>query len=266
MVRTTQPTIERARDRVESEAELVDRERAAFRRFVARLHEMGGERLTPGEMGGKRPTAGKPTAAGGPAVATVRESSPSEGLRAVRTAYRETVMGVPHYESEYGDTLAESVAAELGETLAGHVAGGQVLTPRLYEALRAASERARDDRSDFLRHLEQERESLCEVAAELNEVESRLVELETRIDEAPTSTHLGDIGDTLATLETRCTELANRRQTTIHGRSVREISGIEGASLLQYLYGDRLATVTPALSDLTDCLDTIRHQRTRCLR
>ncbi len=266
MVRTTQPTIERARGRVETEIELVERERKAFRRFVARLHDMGGERPTPGEMDTERPSAGETSAGGGPAVATVREPTPSEGLRAVRAAYRETVMAVPHYDREYGDTLAESMAAELGETLAGHVVDGQVLTPRLYEAVRAASERARDDRSDFLRHLGQERESLCEVAAELNDIESRLVELETRIDQAPTSAQLSRVDDALAALEERCTDLANRRQATIHGRSVRKISGVEGVSLLQYLYADRLATVTPALSDLADCLDAVRHQRTRCLR
>lgn len=256
MVRTTQPTIERARDRLEEEIELVDRELAAFRRFVARLHEMSGERPTPGGT----------NAGGGPALATVRESTPSEGLRAVRAAYRETVMAVAHYDREYGDTLAESLAAELGETLAGHVVDGRVLTPRLYEALRAASERARDDRGDFLRHLEQEQESLCEVATELNEIESRLVELEARIGRAPTSAHLGEVDDALGALEARCTDLANRRQATIHGRSVAKISGVEGASLVQYLYADRLATVTPALSDLADCLDAIRNQRTRCLR
>ncbi len=256
MVRTTQPNIERARDRVGTEIELVDRERTAFRRFVSRLHDVGGEQPVPGET----------SAGGGPAVATVRESTPSEGLRAVRAAYRETVMAVPHYDREYGDTLAESLATELGETLAGHVVDGQVLTPRLHEAVRAAGERARDNRSGFLRHLERERESLCGVATELNEVESRLVELGARVDEAPTSSHLGTVDDALATLEERCTDLANRRQATIHGRSVGKISGVEGASLLQYLYADHLATVTPALSDLADCLDAVRHQRTRCLR
>lgn len=255
MVRTTQPTIERARERVAEEIELVERERAAFERFVARLHEMDGERTTAGITGG-----------GGPTAVTVREARPSEGMRAVRTAYRETVMAVTHYDREYGDTLAESVAAELGETLAGHVVDGQVLTPTLQGALRAAGERARDDRREFLGHLREERDSLCAVATELNEIESRLVELAARVDEAPTSARLGEVDDALVALEERCTDLANSRQRTIHGRSVRKISGIDGASLVQYLYADRLETVTPALSDVAARLDAIRHQRTRCLQ
>ena len=256
MVRTTQPRIERAKDIIEEEATLVERERMAFQRFLARVREMGGNSQAPVES----------HSAGGPAVATMREPTPSEGLRAVRTAYRETVMAVSHHDREYGDTLEESMVAELGETLAGHVVGGQVLTPRLYETLCVASERARDDRKDFLRHLGTERESLCEVGEELNGIESRLAELATRVDEAPRSSHLGQLDEALAGLERRCTDLANRRQATIHGRSVRKIAGVDGASLLQYLYGDGIETVTPALSDVASCLETIRHQRKRCLR
>jgi hypothetical protein len=256
MVRTTQPRIERAKEVLDEEARVVECERVAFQRFLARIREMGGTSQATVES----------NPAGGPAVATMWESTPSEGLRAVRTAYRETVMAVPHYDREYGDTLGDSMAAELGETLAGHVSNGQVLTPRLYDTLCAASERARDDRGDFLRHLDQERESLREVGAELNEIESRLAELARRVDDAPRSTHLGQLDETLAGLERQCTDLANRRQATIHGRSVRKIAGLEGASLLQYLYASRIETVTPVLSDVAACLETIRHQRKRCLR
>jgi len=173
---------------------------------------------------------------------------------------------VSHYDREYGDTLRESMAAELGETLAGHVVGGQVLTPRFYDTLCTASERARDNRKDFLRYLNQERESLGEIDEELNGIESRLTELATRVDESPKSVHLSQIDKTLAGLERRCTDLANRRQATIHGRSVGTISGVDGASLLRYLYADQVETVTPALSDVAACLETIRYQRKRCLR
>jgi hypothetical protein len=256
MVRTRQPTIDCATALVDEEIELVEREQEAFERFLARVRETGA--MGPGAVRGE--------GTGGSTLLAAAETRPSERLRAVRTAYRETVMAVPHYEREYGDTLQGSVAAELGETLAGHVADGQVLTPALYDALVEASERARDDRGDFLRHLDQERESLREVGAELNEIESRLAELARRVDDAPRSTHLGQLDETLAGLERQCTDLANRRQATIHGRSVRKIAGLEGASLLQYLYASRIETVTPVLSDVAACLETIRHQRKRCLR
>jgi hypothetical protein len=255
MVRTRQPTIDRATALVDEEIELVEREREAFERFLARVRET--EATGPGTAGGD--------GNGGPAALVGAESQPSERLRTVRTAYRETVMAVPHYEQEYGDTLRASVATELGETLAGHIADGHVLAPALSGALVEASERARDDRADFLRSLRRERDSLEETATELNDVERRAVELGERADTDSTSARLADVHESLAALERRCADLADRRQSTIHGRTAGQLSGVDETSLVRYLYGDRMGTVTPALSDIASCLDVIRHQQTQCL-
>jgi len=256
MVRTRQPTIDRATALVDEEIELVEREQEAFERFLARVRESGAT--------GRGTVRREGT--GGPAVLAAADSRPSERLRSIRAAYRETVMAVPHYEREYGDTLRESVAAELGETLAGHVADGQVLAPALSDALVKASERARDDRADFLRYLRRERESLREAASELNDIERRAVELGERVGAASTGAQLASADESLAALERRCTDLANRRQATIHDRGVGELSGVDGTSLVQYLYADDMETVAPVLSDVACCLDAIRHQRARCSR
>jgi hypothetical protein len=256
MVRTRQPTIDCATALVDEEIELVEREQEAFERFLARVRETGA--MGPGVVRGE--------GTGGSTLLAAAETRPSERLRAVRTAYRETVMAVPHYEREYGDTLQGSVAAELGETLAGHVADGQVLTPALYDALVEASERARDDRADFLQYLRRERESLRGAASELNDVERRAVELGERVDAASTSAQLASVDESLAALERRCTDLTNRRQATIHNRGVGELSGVDGTSLVQYLYADGMETVAPVLSDAASRLDAIRHQRARCSR
>ncbi|MFC6726651.1 hypothetical protein ACFQE1_20230, partial [Halobium palmae] len=49
---------------------------------------------------------------------------PDDGLREVRAAYRDTVMGMAHYDDEYGEPLATNMAAEFSEELAGAVADG----------------------------------------------------------------------------------------------------------------------------------------------
>jgi hypothetical protein len=255
MTRATQPTIDRARALVEREIRLVDRERAAFVRFLARLDEMDTPR-----------SESSVAASGGPVALAAPETTPSAQLRAVRTAYRETVMAVSHYEQEYGDTLRESVAAEFGSPLAGHLAERESLTPAVYSGLLEAGERARADRTEFLRRLRRELQSLERAAAELNEIEVEVVELSERVDAASTSARLADIDSSLATLEQRCTDCANSRQATIHGRSSGAIAGVDGTSLLQYLYADETRTVTPVLSDVGSRLDAIRHQRARCLR
>lgn len=254
MVRTRQPTIDRAMTIVGEEIEIVRREQRAFDRFLDRLSDVQVTDRNPVE-----------SADNGPTMLVTGTSEPSECLQTIQQAYRETVMAVPHYEREYGDTLEENVAAEFGETLAAHVANGQTIPPPLYDALVEASEQTRNDRRDFLRMLRRERDSLQETGTELNQIESRAVELDGHIAAASHSDTLASIDDELATLENRCTDLATRRQETVHGRSVKAFSGVDEVSLVQYLYAN-METVTPALSDVADCLDVIYHQRERCLR
>jgi ABC-type transporter Mla subunit MlaD len=255
MIQTRQPTIDRALIRVEEEIDIVEAERDAFARFLARLEDASATAFD----------ATGPTTGGGSTALTTGEARQSAELRQIRQAYRETVMALPHYEREYGDTLRESLAEELGETLAGHLVDGQVLAPPVREALVAAVERARNDRGNFRRLLRRERESLETVASELNDIEARLVELDARISTASESKHLATVDSTLAEMEQKCTDLATARQETIHGRTARQVSGIDGCSLVGYLYGG-LETATPALSDIASCLDSIRHQRRRCLQ
>jgi hypothetical protein len=254
MVRTRQPTIERATTVLDEEVALVETERDAFERFLGRLRDVQPTGFDAPDPGG-----------GGPTVLAAGETAPSSGLRRIRRAYRETVMATPHYEREYGDTLAGSLAEELGETLAVHVVDGQLLTPPVHGALVDATERTLDDRAEFLEQLRRERRSLRTTEAELDEIEARLAKLDERITGTDRSTRLSALDETLADLERRCDDLATRRQEQIHNRRVGKLSGVDAVSLAGYLYGD-METTTPALADTAACLRAVRHQRTRCLR
>lgn len=239
--------------RIDEELNLTRTERDAFERFLDRLRDLQADRWNTPEMGCSNAT-----------LATV-ESSPSTKFREIRRAYRETVMEVPHYDQEYGDTLRESLTAEFGGTLAGHVVDGQIFTPTIHDSLVKATKQTKDDRDEFLSRLRRERESLATIADELNDVEARIVELDKQIDGADTSTDLSQIDETLQRLEERCTSLVTHRQKRIQNRGNRTFSGFDSASLSQYLYGD-MGTVTPAIADIVSCVDTIRDERTRCLR
>jgi len=72
---------------------------------------------SPGEPARSEPPAPPARAAGG------------SGLVAVRDAYQETVMSVPHYEIEYDDTYQRSVAEECGPRT-GVRAHSRVAVPR----------------------------------------------------------------------------------------------------------------------------------------
>ncbi|MFB6155082.1 MAG: hypothetical protein ABEJ22_04245 [Haloferacaceae archaeon] len=260
MVEVRQLRIESALETVHREIDAALTEKRAFTDFLARL-----EALEPREGPNQTPVAASATGDGGLSTLTGIGDVATDDLRAVRTAYRETVMSVPHYESDYDDTLAENVRAEFGGELARYVTGGGGLTPVVYGALREESERARTERVRFLAVLRRERESLQQAEATLNECERRAVELADRLDEGTSTGALEAAGEELRELERRCGAVSEARQETIHTRSVTRLSGVDGDSLTGYLYSSCDSTC-PVLADVAQCLGTVRYLRRRTLR
>ena len=267
MVETHHPLIKRALDVVDEEMEIATVERHAFEQFRSRLSEIdpappparngtatsgSGAMATPGHVVEPAETAG-----GG--------AGPSgKSLARVRTAYRETVMAVPHFESEYGGTLRESAAAEFGPTLASRMADGRRLTRAQREGLLTAAEAAVDKRELYERDLHQEQESLREVRAGVAECERRAHALGDEVDDASGSEALGTLDARFVDLETECAELATARQQVIHGRRAGQMSGLHEESLTTLLYGE-LETTCPGLAGIARCVDAIRTRRRRCL-
>jgi hypothetical protein len=255
-MKTRQHRIEAALETLEHELTYASDEREAFDRLRARVASIEPSPETPPE-----PTVGL---TGDTAVLSGRADRPDASVRAVRQAYRETVLSTPHFEAEYGESLAENVASEFGTGLATRLFNGGRLTPQLHDALLTACDRAIEERETYLETLETEETSLCRTRDRLDEIEPRAAELGLAIDETTDSREYGAIDRELQGLETDCEGLARRRQELLHGRSTARLVGISGERLVQLLYDDCEARY-PALADVTDCLDTIRTHRERCL-
>ena len=257
MVETHYPFIERALAAVDGELGIATTERRAFERFRSRLSAVN--------PAPPRPGPGSP-AAGSPVLAVAGSNAGTQGkpLERVRTAYRETVMSVPHFDAEYGDSLRESVAIEFGVDVASRVTADGALTPTLREALLAAAASKVDEREEYERSLRRERESLRDVQSGLADCEKRAHALGDAAAEAA-GDELADLDARFAALEETCDDLAAERQRVIHGRRVSRISGITGDSLAGLLYAD-LETSCPALREVAGCLDTVRSHRRQCLR
>ncbi|MBV0903716.1 DUF7260 family protein [Haloarcula salina] len=253
---TSHPRIEAALGVVEREIECVEAELTAFRRFRSRVSSV--EPASPG-------SGGVDATGGGASSMLATATKPDAGLRAVRSAYRETVMDVPHFEAEYDDTLEANVAVEFGADLAAQIVDGTRLTPQVYEAVLAASERAQDERETMLPVLERERDSLATVRERLDDCERRAVVLGENARRTVDSTRLSAIDERLADAEAECEAVAARRQRRLHDRSAAALSGIDETSLTQYLYADEAVTC-PALADVVACLETVRRQRRYCLK
>jgi len=252
MTAITHPTIEAALAEIDAEREILATEREAFRSLIRRVSEVTVE-------------APQTTAVGTAVTATTPIQAASSSLPEIRTAYRETVMAVPHYESEYGESLGENLTVEVGASLAEQILEGDALTRPVYDAFLGAVRQAMDERRRVNQYVERERDSLQGFDASLTEIESAVVEAGAELTSASGTRSLSRIDGRLATLQSRCEDLASDRQQRVHDRPETTFDRIDGLGVFEYLYAD-LETATPALSAIASCLGTIRDHRRRCLR
>jgi hypothetical protein len=201
--------LETAESVLDQEYEELDAERRAFEAFRGRV--AGIEIIT--------------TASAVPATRSPLAENRSRAPERVRSAYRETVMSVDHYEQMYGESLVENVAAELSDEIAAGLRRGAHLqfTPLFKRTLLTAVDSAIDQRESFCTILAGERDSL---ARSRDGLQAILDELDgTRV---PTSTET-DFTDALD-------EIASQRQETFAGRTASPRTN--GHDLCAYLYTD----------------------------
>lgn len=260
MTETRQPRIEAALEQVDAEIAATDTEADAFEAFGRRLRS-----VEPSHGAKQTPVAVTESGTAGVTMLASSTRPVDDGLRRVRTAYRETVTAVPHFETDYDDTLAENVAAEFGEEIARYLVDGDALMPVLYRALVDAVETARFERTRFLGLLRTERESLVSTAHELNDIEWRALQLADRLSFPEPDVSPDAVDAQIQELRERCESLSEARQRTIHNRFVPALSGVERQSLTRYLYSSS-ETRFPALSDIACCLETVDAQKQRARR
>lgn len=257
MFETSHPRIEHALEIVDREITYATVEKRAFRQFCKRV-----QRIDPSVPTRQTAAVGM----GGDTMALAGgEQSTGTTLHTVRTAYRETVMAVPHFDAEYDETLSQNVDGEFGADLAAQVVDGTHLTPTLQEALIAAGQRGIEERTRFLEALRTERDSLRDVQATLDDYEQRAQRLREKVGQASDSGELASLDDQLQTLEAEAEALATSRQQFIHTRTAGALAGVDETSLVRFLY-DECDVAFPALAEITACLETIRRHRQRCLR
>lgn len=236
----------------QSESEIVDSERTAYRLFVRQLDKIDTAN------GGAEPGARKLRAG------AVEEASIDESLRAAREAYRETVMATPHYREEYSESLREHATAEFGSTIATQFVDGKAMTPLLRRALRDGATEAIRQRAELLKSLGSELRSLQGCRDDIDDIQERLNRVHARLAEKPDPATQCAIDDRLASLEAECETLLTRRQRQINNRSGISLT-TDTTHFGEYLYDD-LDSCFPVLTGVTKCVDTIRTCRMRSLR
>jgi hypothetical protein len=190
------------------------------------------------------------------------ESQPDAQLADARTAYRETVMSVPHYAEEYDESLREHLTAEFSPEIAAALTTGDQFIPSLQEQLITESHQGCESRSRFLSALEDEASALQAADKRLTDLGSEFGDLlAARSLEGWSSEELLDRRQQVCAGERECEELAADRQSTLREQRVPAVQHID-LEFTIYLYRS-LSVTYPVLADITDLADTLRSTRSQ---
>lgn len=232
------PQIETALSVLEKERKRVAAEQEAFARFRNHVAEMETANAPEVQARTRQP------------VSTVMKPiSSGQRLEDIQTAYRETVMNVPHYDEDYGESLAENIAEELGPEIASALTTADRFTPPpLRQTLLVASQRVEQARAAFLSALEAEATDLQHVADALVTIENNFAAVNSRALGMCSLEELAASREQVHSWRRQCDELAAERQTTLHGQRVIN-RGRFDIEFDEYVY-DSLVVTHPGLADI----------------
>lgn len=193
-------------------------------------------------------------------VASVVETDPGrQQLQTVRDCYRETVMSVPDYEAEYGETLRDHMAAEYTDEIATVVVEGTRFTPQVKQLLVEQAGTAARQRADLLESIDTEHESLTDAAGHLRETATSLEGTAEAALIRQSFSELVDHERDLRRGEADCEQLLEDRQSEIQDQN-RLLWRVDQPSLQTYLYRD-LDETYPVMTATLDLVRRIRSRR-----
>ncbi len=234
---------------IERERRRTRTERDAFAGFVHRVSDV--------DVAMPRMDAG----AGGSVAVQAGTTGEDPGLREVRRAYEETVLSMPHFADEYGESMREHMAAEFDGDVAAAVVDGRQLTPQLRETLVRHGRVAVGQRQRFLKTLECEERSILDAQDAFEVVEDELESLDGRLVDRSFD-DLAATWERLDDLDAECREVMQKRQRVLDQE--RE-STTNGLSFATYAY-QSMQVSHPVLVEGTALVDRVRTARSRVLR
>lgn len=223
-----------AERRVERERTELVAERDAFEQFAERVADI--PPVSPRAQG--RPIRTRT------ALHSADEADPlRQTADALRRAYADTVVAVPHYDDVYDEPVVENAAAELGPELASLLvpSDGVAFVRPHKKALVEAAEQGATEREEFHDRLDTEIDSLrssrCELTSVLDELETTIVPSGYR-----------------AQFEDDLTQTLRARQSTLVSQPT--LAHLDCHNLCTYLYDDDPWTY-PVLTAVARLLDSV---------
>lgn len=192
-------------------------------------------------------------------------------LRQVLDTYRDTVMSLPHYTEEYDESVAESLAAELGPDTTVSLASNGTLSPGLQSALVDRSRQAAAARRSLADAIDVELDVLADADATLSGIDRRRSRLNEHLDGITRGNRVGpsiDVWERLGELESECDAVATDRQSTLRDPPMASepIACDVETGFYGYLYAPMDGPDHPVLASIATLADRIREDRDRVAR
>ena len=193
-------------------------------------------------------------------------------LRRVLDAYRDTVISLPHYTEEYDETVAESLAAELGPDTTTSLASNGTLSPGLQSALVDRSRTAAQARTTLADVIDAELDDLDDTEATLTRIDRQRTRLNEHLEGVPPGVRTDasiDVWQRLDGLEGECDAVASARQASLRDPPIPpEVGPTDGVdpNFTEYLYGSIEGPRYPVLASIASLAERIRTDRERVAR
>jgi hypothetical protein len=238
-----------AEHELQSERESIEAETQAFHEFAEAVQSMStGTQSTPGLN-----------------TARVTETGTDrQQLQEVRQQYRKTVLTIPNYENEYGESLEEHLAAEFNADMASVLIEGHQFTQPIQQMLVQQSRQAARRREPLLEALTAEESSLADAKSHLQSTDAIIDKMAPRELPPQPFGELVTIDSDIQQTSRRCERLLAERQRDIHQMNQQFSESSE--SLLQEYFYKRLDVTFPVLTTTLDRLRQLRERRSDLIR
>lgn len=227
---------------VETERSRLSDEITAFERFSTRIENIAADSVASAE---------------GIFHCEQKITTTKKTLLTVREAYSETVMDVPHYEEDYGDSYLESITEEFGPELGILLTQSNQFTPATKSALIAEIDEAIEQRKEFKKIVEREFCSLESAATEVQSLSNRVESLSQTDFESATYGTVNAYLHQTDSFYTNCDKIARDRQHDLANIERSWNAPASSPDLPTYFY-QSLPVTYPVLADLGKIGESIK--------
>lgn len=229
---------EEAFDVIESERAILTTEIEAFEEFLDVV-----ESVTPTSTAGS----------GLPPVQS--QTAGTDPFQTIRDGYESSVMAVPHYEAEYGESFETNARTEFGPDIATLLTTGRVFEAHHKQAVIVATEESIEQRRHLLEAIDEEQASLERFRDPVQSVIDAIRSFDGGTLASDSPKLLDGYRRRIDVLESRCHDLVDGRQSEIVGDRRALSLPISGPDLPSYLYTE-LPVTYPVIAPLTAVLES----------